>query len=132
MGPAVRKAMKTPVLILFSLFLACVAGEALAGPPQKVIYREGKATKFNWEWPYHTTQTKTYLQTKPYYQTRKLVTKYAGENVSRYRHHYQHKTHLNEWGYWFPKGTRLDPKMVIQFGPVEPQHRVRATAALGY
>jgi hypothetical protein len=124
--------MKSLVPTLFVLLFACAIGDAWAGPNQKVIYQEGKSTKFNWEWPYHPVQTKTFIQTKPYYATRKLITKYAGENVSRYRHHYQHKTHLNEWGYLFPKGTKLDPKLVVQFGPVEPQHRVRAITPLGY
>ena len=113
-------------------FLLCsflLAGPVLAGPPMKVVYADKVTTSLKWHWPLQTRKKTDYQQSKPYYYTSRLIQKYAGENVSKYRHYYQQRAGKNDWGYYFDKGTKLSPRMVIQFGPPEPQNRVRWVAS---
>lgn len=123
--------MKSLFKTFFCLGLVFLATEAFAGPPMKVIYSNKRSTTFKWKWPYQTTTSKYYLQTKPYYYTGRLL-RVAGENVSKYRYPYQQRTYMNEWGYFFKPGAKFDPRQVVQFGPPEPQHRVTLVGGLHY
>lgn len=96
--------MKQFLPILFLL----AAGAALADPPMKTVYQSGSTTKFTWQWPYHTTQSSTTYQTQlspagsGYRQASAVI---AGD-LSQYRFHNSHLTYQNQWGYFFPAGTR--------------------------
>jgi hypothetical protein len=88
-----------------------ITGMALADPPMKTIYSDSSTTKFAWTWPYHTVQTKTYFQDFPSpmgsgYQTSGYGIYRNPEDVSQYRFHNSYLTYRNQWGYFFPQGTR--------------------------
>ena len=88
----------------------------LADPPMKVIYSTSATTHFNWNWPYHPVEKYTAVQAKPYYYTGQLMN-FTLEDVSKYRHYFPQRTCRNEWGYFFPPGTKLCPKRpAIIFG----------------
>jgi len=91
------------------LILLAFTGAALADPPMKTIYSDKSTTNFSWTWPYHTNQNATWVQTyrAPFgsgYNTR--VNYYTGQDVSYYRFHNPQLTYRNQWGYFFPDGTR--------------------------
>ncbi|HTA76611.1 MAG TPA: hypothetical protein VK791_05600 [bacterium] len=93
----------------FILISLLATGAALADPPMKTVYSSTSDTHFAWSWPYHTTQTSTSTQTHPAplgsgYKTN--VNYSTNEDVSIYRFHNPQLTYKNEWGYFFPKGTR--------------------------
>ncbi len=93
--------------ILAGLMLLA-ASTATADPyyTSKDTYERTVTTNFKWHWPQQTVRTTTYSQTKPYYPTGRAL--FAGqEDVSRYRFYYRHRTSLNQWGYFFPEGTKL-------------------------
>jgi hypothetical protein len=95
----------------FSLIFLVSTGAVLADPPMKMIYSQSSTTKFTWTWPYHTIRTKTYFQDFPApegsgYQTIDSGTYRTPEDVSHYRFHNYHLTYKNQWGYFFPPGTR--------------------------
>lgn len=116
--------MRSISSILLFLVLLIGAGAAQAGQPLEVAYHNKVTTNFKWKWPLQTRRNTNYLQTKPYYYSARMM-KFAGENVSKYRHHYQHKTPYRDWGYYFKKGDRLAPKQVLMFGPLQPQNILR-------
>ena len=94
-----------------TLIFLMITGAVLADPPMKTIYSRSSTTKFTWTWPYHTVQTKTYVQDLPSpagsgYQTVDSGIYRTPEDVSYYRFHNYHLTYQNQWGYFFPPGTR--------------------------
>ena len=96
-------AMK-PVLAI--LFLG-IAGMAWADPPMKTIYSDSSTTKFTWVWPYHTVQKGTSFQDKPLPNGSSLQTVFCTpDDLSRFRYHNAHLTFQNQWGYFFPLGTK--------------------------
>jgi hypothetical protein len=75
----------------------------------KTVYSDSSTTKFIWTWPLHTNQTKTFFQDHPSPAGSGLQLSYgyaAQEDVSKYRFHNAHLTYKNQWGYFFPPGTR--------------------------
>jgi hypothetical protein len=91
---------------LFSFFLILTCA-ALADPPMKTVYNNSSTTNFTWTWPYHTNQTRTSFRDHPSPTGSFFKTSYATqEDVSQYRFHNAHLTYQNEWGYFFPSGTR--------------------------
>jgi hypothetical protein len=105
--------MKFEVFMRFFLtfVLIMITGAVLADPPMKTVYSDSSTTKFTWTWPYHTVQKKTYFQDFPYplgssYQTSGYGIYRNPEDVSQYRFHNSHLTYKNQWGYFFPDGTR--------------------------
>jgi hypothetical protein len=105
--------MKNLFSTLFFLGLLTAAGAAQA-KPLEVIYNDKVTTKFTWQWPYHTRQTKNYLQTKPYFYTGRLIN-VANENVSKYRFYYNQKVCKNDWGYFFHPGDKLCNRNILTF-----------------
>jgi hypothetical protein len=94
-------------VLLFSLFFIVIAQAAQADPPMKVIYSTTTTTHFNWNWPYHPVQKYTSVQIKPYRVVSPNKVSYATkEDVSQYRFHNRHLTYQNQWGYFFPEGTK--------------------------
>ena len=124
-----RGVMRSTAKAILFLVLLTSAGAAQAGQPLQVAYSNKVTTNFKWHWPQQTRRTANYLQTKPYYYTGRMM-KYAGENVSKYRHHYQHKTPYRDWGYYFKKGDRLAPHQVVYFGPLQPQNYQRGAVKI--
>ncbi len=98
--------MKMCKPIIFALLLS-ISGLAWAGPPLHVLYSSTKTTHFKWHWPSETVTTYTAVQTKPYYRTGRRMSLVTTEDVSKYRYHYRQNTCQNEWGYFFPAGTKL-------------------------
>jgi hypothetical protein len=100
----------------FFLSLTLIVGiPAQAKPPMKVIYSASKTTHFSWKWPYHPVEKYTAVQTKPYYAGR--VFYLSPEDVSKYRFYFAQRTCRNEWGYYFPPGTKLCPgRPAVIFG----------------
>ena len=99
---------------LFILLLLLITDATWADPPMKVVYQKTSSATFGWFWPYHTTQTSTSIQTypSPYGSSiRQVPTYLTNEDVSQYRFHNSHLTYQNQWGYFFPNGTRA-----VQFG----------------
>ncbi len=95
--------------VLLSLLLLFTAGAAWADPPLKTVYQSGSTTKFTWQWPYHTYQTKTTYQYQPSPANsgyRQITQANVNEDLSNYRFHNSHLTYQNQWGYFFPAGTR--------------------------
>ncbi|GEM_PF-1386647 len=107
--------MKIFFQYLIWLVLFTTVGAAQA-KPLEVIYNDKVTTKFKWQWPYQTKQTKTYLQTKPYFYTGRLLN-VTNENVSKYRFYYTQRTCMNPWGYFFDPKDRLCSKHVLSFAP---------------
>jgi hypothetical protein len=94
-----------------TLIFLVITGAVLADPPMKTIYSRSSTTKFTWTWPYHTVQTKTYFQDIPSpagsgYQIVDSGIYRTPVDVSYYRFHNYHLTYQNQWGYFFPPGTR--------------------------
>ena len=57
-------------------------------------------------------------QTRPYYTTGRIVYLVMHQDVSKFRYHNPQNTCQNEWGYFFPKGTKLcNRRPVVSFGP---------------
>ena len=93
------------------LIFIVMAGTVLADPPMKTVYSDSSSTKFSWTWPYHTVQKKTYFQDFPYsagngYQSSGYGIYLNPDDVSQYRFHNSYLTYKNQWGYFFPMGTR--------------------------
>jgi hypothetical protein len=110
--------MKWVAGLFFTLSLA-VGAPVLADPPMKVVYSTSATTHFNWKWPYHPVEKYTAVQTKPYYYTGQILN-FSQEDVSKYRFYFRQRTCRNEWGYFFPPGTKLCSKRPpIVFG--DPQ-----------
>lgn len=107
--------MKTLFKSIFFTGLLAVVGAAQA-KPLEVIYNDKVTTHFNWKWPYKTNQTKTYVQTKPYFYTGRLIN-VAHENVSKYRFYYTQRTCMNTWGYFFRPGDKLCSPRILSFAP---------------
>ncbi len=99
--------MKWLAGLFFALFV--VGAPVFADPPLKVVYTTSATTHFNWKWPYHPVEKYTAVQTKPYYYTGRILY-LSDEDVSKYRFYYSQRTCRNEWGYFFPRGTKLCPK----------------------
>lgn len=94
---------------LFLTLAWIVGAPVLANPPMKVVYSTSATTHFNWKWPYHPVEKYTAVQTKPYYYTGRIL--YLNqEDVSKYRFYFSQRTCRNEWGYFFPPGTKLCPR----------------------
>jgi hypothetical protein len=101
----------------FFFALTLIAGvPVLADPPMKVVYSTSSTTHFNWNWPYHPVETYTAVQTKPYYYAGRVF--YLNpEDASKYRFYFSQRTCRNEWGYFFPPGTKLCSKRpAVVFG----------------
>ncbi len=113
------KAFIQSILILSLLF---IVGAAQARPLE-VIYNDKVTTKFNWKWPYQTRQTKTYVQTKPYFYTGRVIN-VANENVSKYRFYYTQRTCMNKWGYFFRPNDKLCSKQALTFAPPQSINEV--------
>ena len=93
----------------YSLFIfLMMTGAVLADPPMKTIYSDSSTTNFSWTWPYHTNQIKTLVQTHPSLAGSGFKTNTYGtwDDVSKYRFHNAHLTYKNQWGYFFPPGTK--------------------------
>jgi hypothetical protein len=95
-------------LVLTILFLLTV-GAAWADPPMKVIYQKSSSAGFSWYWPYKTWHKTTSTQTHVSgsgsgYRT--IVDYPTYDDLSKYRFHNPQRTYLNQWGYFFPAGTR--------------------------
>ncbi len=108
--------MKTFFKPIFFFFLLLSVGLVQA-KPLEVIYNDKVTTKFTWKWPYHTRQTKNYMQTKPYFYTGRLID-LTRENVSKYRFYYTQKVCKNDWGYYFHPGDKLCVKNILTFPQV--------------
>ena len=98
--------MKRYTIVLAAVILSAAA--AYAEPPMKVLYSGTSSTKFSWQWPYHTTRTRTLYQTRENVPSRPLIYS-TGDDPAQYRHYFRQFTYRNEWGYFFPKGTKLSP-----------------------
>jgi len=114
--------MRTFFIIILTLGFFASASVALAAPPMKTLYSKSVSTNFKWHWPYQTVKTTHYVQTKPYFYTGRLLNLVRNEDVSKYRHYYRQNICKNDWGYFFPKGTRLCPKMILAFPHVQPSN----------
>lgn len=114
--------MNSSIRTVLSISVFLAAG-ALQAKPLEVIYHDKVSTKFTWKWPYHSRQTKTYLQTKPYFYTGRLIN-VANENVSKYRFYYTQRTGMNEWGYFFKPGDKLASPHVLSFAPPQRVNEV--------
>ena len=93
----------------FSIFIfLMMMGAALADPPMKTVYSDSSTTNFSWTWPYHTTQSKTLIATHPSLTGSGYKTNLFGtqEDLSKFRYHHRHLTYQNQWGYFFPAGTK--------------------------
>jgi len=93
----------------FLFLLLLLTGTAWADPPMKMVYQKTSSATFSWNWPYHTTHTTTETQThfSPSGSALRQVGVYPNcDDLSRYRYHNPQRTYLNQWGYFFPKGTR--------------------------
>jgi hypothetical protein len=94
----------------FSIFIFLImTGAALADPPMKTVYSDSSTTKFSWTWPYHTTQSKTLVVTHlaPEGSGYKIFNPYCPQGeLSKFRYHHAHLTYQNQWGYFFPAGTK--------------------------
>jgi hypothetical protein len=112
--------MRTFIITLITLGFFASSGAALAGPPMKTLYSKSVSTNFKWHWPYQTVKTTNYVQNKPYFYTGRLLNLVTNEDVSKYRHYYRQNICKNDWGYFFPTGTRLCPKMILNFPQVRP------------
>jgi len=109
MGVRIVTSIEVFMRLFFILISLLATGAALADPPMKTIYSSTSDTHFAWSWPYHTTQTKTSVQTYPAplgsgYRTNVLYC--TNQDVSIYRFHNPQLTYKNEWGYFFPPHTR--------------------------
>jgi hypothetical protein len=93
--------------ILFALILLAAAPGRTA--PMRVVYSSTKATHFSWKWPYHPVETYTAVQTKPYLYIGRILN-LTHQDLSKYRFHYPNRTCCNDWGYFFPAGTKLCSK----------------------
>jgi hypothetical protein len=84
----------------------------------KVVSSTTTSTRFDMKWPFRTVTTYNASQTRPYYSTGRIVYLVTQQDVSKYRYHNPQNTCQNEWGYFFPKGTKLcNRRPVISFGP---------------
>jgi hypothetical protein len=107
--------MKKHGIYLFIGFLMAVV-PVLADPPMKVVYSNTQTTHFKWTWPFQTLRTYTAVQTKPYYPTGRIIYM-TQEDISKYRFYFPQRVCRNEWGYYFPPGTRLCSHMpAVIFG----------------
>ena len=101
-----------------ALFLFLWVSMAWANPPMKVISSVTTSTRFDMKWPYHTVTTYNANQTIPYHTTGRILYLVTHEDVSKYRYHYPQNTCRNEWGYFFPPGTKLCSRHpAVSFGP---------------
>jgi hypothetical protein len=94
---------------LLAILLLLTVGAAWADPPMKVVYQKTSSATFGWYWPYKTTHTTTEVSTYPSPMGsgyRQLCAYYPYEDVSQYRFHNSHRTYHDQWGYFFPEGTR--------------------------
>lgn len=94
-------------LLLLAAFLFPTT-RVLADPPLKVVYSSGSTTHFNWTWPFRPVRTYYATQTKPYDYTARVLN--IQEDVSKYRFYHPERTCRNDWGYFFPPGTKLCPR----------------------
>jgi len=100
-----------------------ITGAALADPPMKTVSQSTSSTTFGWYWPFQTTQTRTSTQTHAAPLGSAYKTSYGtSEDVSKYRFHNSHLTYQNQWGYFFPPGTK----------PVRNNGAVLFTSPQGY
>lgn len=116
--------MKTLILSLVTLGFFVLGGTVYANPPMKTLYSKSMSTNFKWHWPYQTVKVSNYLQTKPYFYTGRLLNIVTSEDVSKYRFYYRQNVCKNEWGYFFPKGTKLCPVNLVNFPHVQPEDMV--------
>lgn len=95
------------IVIFAAVILSAVT--ATAEPPMKVLYSGTTSAKFSWQWPYHTTRTRTLYQTLENVPATRPLVYMTGDDPAQYRHYFRQFTYRNEWGYFFPKGTKLGP-----------------------
>jgi hypothetical protein len=94
---------------VLTILLLFAAGAAWADPPMKTVYQKSSTATFGWFWPYKTTHTTTEISSHPSVEGsgyRQLCAYPTNEDVSIYRFHNSHRTYQNQWGYFFPAGTR--------------------------
>ena len=98
---------------LFFIVFALLIVRAYADPPLHVLASESHTTHFKWQWPYEPVSTYTSGQTKPYHTMGRIVY-LTHEDLTKYRFHYRQNVYTNEWGYYFPPGTKLSSRRPIQ------------------
>ena len=114
--------MRFFVITLLILIFFASGNASWAGAPMKTLYSKSVSTNFKWHWPYQTVKISNYKQTKPYFYTGRCLNLVTNEDVSKYRYYYRQNICKNDWGYFFPKGTKLCPKMILAFPHVTPSN----------
>ncbi len=102
---------------LFFTLTMFVGIPVLADPPMKVIYSTSATTHFNWKWPYHPVEKYTAVQDQALLLHRSIHEFYPWKTFLNTATTFRQRTCRNEWGYFFPPGTKLCPKRpAIIFG----------------
>jgi hypothetical protein len=95
---------------LLTSFCFILAGAAFADRPLKVVYKKTVSRSFKGNWSKHPKQTYTIIQKS--HGSSKQAQKGASstsDDVSKYRFHNSQMVYRNEWGYFFPDGTKAVP-----------------------
>ena len=96
------------LFLTFCFFI--IAGAVFADRPLKVVYKKTITRNFSGKWAAHPKQSYTSIQTYPGSSSQAQKISYATrDDVSKYRFHHSHLTYRNEWGYFFPAGTKAVP-----------------------